>query len=60
MCFTPCLSIISWKISPPVIPMNLRKAYVSVPVDGAGQAVAGDKGSTYDSSISLFLGLTRG
>lgn len=27
MCFTPCLSIISWNISPPVIPMKLT--YVS-------------------------------
>lgn len=25
MCLTPCLSIISWKISPPVIPMNLAR-----------------------------------
>lgn len=23
MCLTSCLSIISWKISPPVLPMNL-------------------------------------
>lgn len=55
MCFTPCLNIISWKISPPVLPMNLCYT-VSFPArfqqteNGGGYNWR--RGATYDSSIS--------
>jgi hypothetical protein len=53
---TPCRSIISWKISPPVFPMNLGNC---VSPQGSGVRMTCN-GETYDSSISLLRGLTSG
>lgn len=54
MCLTPLRSIISWKISPPVLPMNLFTSQYLF-ASGRGRAIR-----SYDSSISWPRGLTRG
>lgn len=49
-CLTLCLSIISWKISPPVFPINLHEM---VSLDFVWRVRTQSSGEgTYDSSIS--------
>lgn len=38
ICLTPCLSIISWKISPPVFPINLVSGLAKLQIIGGGES----------------------